>query len=447
MAKKLFHLGLKALVIFLVLSCNKASDLTSILDGPDPVSILYDEIPFKTKSILGDSSLTYNDSSFTPSYFLGLMDDPFFGKSRASLNFQVAIFTEPDLAGATLDSVVLSLEYDTTLMRYGALTNAPFSFEVFEMTSDIATDQNYYSSSEVEVDPNPIGRVDGIVPNFKDTLFIPEPQSLRLDTVAYIPHLRVRLDRIGDDLIQFTPDDFASVEIFQRKFKGLSLRPTSSTSDGMVFFEMFSGLTRLNLYYTLRDTARLMQMPVIDGRCALFNSYSHDITGTDLESRITSSADNDSIVYIQSMQGPDLLITFDDLSILGNTTINFAELVLNLFVPSDQDTSLYPAIDQLIVQELEDNGTHSDVIDLAVAGGNQLTTFFGGDLRIDEDTDVASYHFNITRHFQKILDGEASNKIIVTNLFKGAQPNRSILFGKSNNALSAKIKITHSDIN
>ena len=46
MAKKLFHLGLKALVIFLMLSCNKASDLTSILDGPDPISIQYDEIPF-----------------------------------------------------------------------------------------------------------------------------------------------------------------------------------------------------------------------------------------------------------------------------------------------------------------------------------------------------------------------------------------------------------------
>ncbi|MBK8502088.1 MAG: DUF4270 family protein [Saprospiraceae bacterium] len=427
-------------------SCNKASDLTSILDGPDPINIKYDEIPFTTKSILGDSTLTYNDSSFVPSYFLGLMDDSYFGISTAALNFQVAIFSEPDLAGATLDSVVLSLEYDTTLMRYGALADAPFSFEVFEMTSDIATDRNYYSSSQVEVNPVPIGQIEGIVPNFRDTLFIPEPQALRLDTVAYVPHLRVRLDRIGDDLLQFTPDDFASVEIFQRKFKGLSLRPTS-TSEGVVFFEMFSGLTRLNLYYTIRDTSRLLQMPVIDGRCALFNSYSHDITGTDLESRIISGSDNDSIVYIQSMQGPDLLITFDDLSSIENSTINFAELVLNLFVPFAQDTTLYPAIDQMIVQELKDDGTRTDVIDLLFAGGNQLTTFFGGDLRIDEDTDVASYHFNITRHFQKILDGEASNKILVTNLFKGALPNRSILFGKSSNALSAKFKVTHSDIN
>ena len=446
MAKKLFHLSLMALVIFLMWSCNKASDLTSILDGPDPVNIQYDEIPFTTKSILGDSSLTYDDSSFIPSYFVGLMDDPIFGKSTASLNFQVAIFSEPDLAGATLDSVVLSLEYDTTLMRYGALSDAPFSFDVFEMTSDIATDQNYYSSSQVEVNPEPIGHIESIVPNFKDTLFIPEPQSLRLDTVAYIPHLRVRLDRIGGDLLQFTPEDFASVEIFQRKFKGLSLRPTA-TSEGVVFFEMFSGLTRLNLYYTIRDTARLMQMPVVEGRCALFNSYSHDITGSELGSSISNGSESDSIVFIQSMQGPDLLITIADLASLENTTINFAELVLNLFVPSEQDTTLYPPIGQLIVQELEDDGVLTDVIDLSLAGGNQLNTFFGGDLRIDEDTDVASYHFNITRHFQKILDGDASNKIVVTNLFKGAQPNRTILFGKSSNALSAKIKITHSDIN
>ena len=86
--------------------------------------------------------------------------------------------------------------------------------------------------------------------------------------------------------------------------------------------------------------------------------------------------DNDSIVYIQSMQGPDLLITFDDLSSMENSTINFAELMLNLFVPSDQDTTLYPAIDQLIVQELKDDGTRTDVIDLCSCRWKSVDDFF-----------------------------------------------------------------------
>jgi len=76
-----------------------------------------------------------------------------------------------------------------------------------------------------------------------------------------------------------------------------------------------------------------------------------------------------------------------------------------------------------------------------------LTDFFGGNLQLDEDSEIYSYKFNITRHLQKILDGTSGNKMIVSNIFKGAQPNRSILYGKSSHALSARIKVTYSNSN
>ncbi len=426
-------------------SCNKAGDLTAILNGPDPVSIQYDEIPFTTKTIPGDSSLTYDDSSFFPSYFIGKIDDPYFGSTEAFLTFQLGIFTEPDFTGAQVDSVVLSLQYDTTRRQYG-LVDAPISFEVFELTGDLSTAVNYYSSFPVEYNPEPIGAVEGLIPNFEDTLFIVEPQTIRLDTVSYRPHLRIRLNRIGGDLIQFTEQDFASVEIFLKKFKGLTLRPKSS-SEGLLFLEMLSGLTRLNLYYTRNDTSRLVQFPVLPGRTVLFNTYQHDIAGTPVEATINDPAENDSIIYLQSMQGPDILIEIGDLSALNKSMVNYAELQLSLAVPSAEDTTIYKPIDQLILEELTEDGRRIDIIDLLFAGGNQLTNLFGGDLRLDEDTGITSYSFNFTRHFQKILNGEASNKMVVSNIFKGAQPHRTILYGKSSHALSARIKITHSNSN
>lgn len=445
MAKKLFYVSLHALVILIIWSCNKATDLTAILDGPDPLDIRSDDIAFKTRTIPGDSIITYNDSALIPSHFTGSVDDPVFGISDAFLSFQLGIFTEPDLTGASLDSVVLSLEYDTTRKQYGAL-NAPVSFEVFELTGDLSTSSNYYSSSTVEYNPEPIGEVEGLIPNFKDTLFIPEPQSIRIDTVAYRPHLRIPLRRIGQDLIQFTEQDFASVEIFIKKFKGLTLRPSSSC-EGMVFFRMLSGLSRINLYYTRNDTSRLIQFPVLEGRTVLFNTYQHQITGTPVEAAYNNPAENDSILYLQSMQGPDLLIEISDLSALQNSMINFAQLELNLAIPTEADTAIYKPITQMIIQELKENGSREDIIDLRLAGGNQLTDFFGGNLQLDEDSEIYSYKFNITRHLQKILDGTSGNKMIVSNIFKGAQPNRSILYGKSSHALSARIKVTYSNSN
>jgi len=447
MSKKLFNLSLKAFVILVLFSCNKGSDLTSILDGPDPISIGYEEVSFKAETYPGDSSLTFNDSAFIPSYFVGNLNDPYFGQAQASLNFQLGIFSEPDFTGARLDSIVLSLEYDTTRMRYGAPANAPISFEVYEVTSDLSTDANYYSSSVVEVNSEPIGAVEGLIPNFADTVRVVEPQSIRIDTVSYVPHIRIKLNRIGRDLIQLTQEDFASVSIFQEKFKGLSIRPTPSC-EGALFFKMFSGLSRLNLYYTTAgDTARLMQLPVLESRCAVFGTYEHDFSGSEVGQQLADENTNDSILYIQSMQGPDILITMGDLGTLDESTVNYAELELNLLLVTEEDSILNPPIDQMIVQELQDDGKKVDIEDALLAGGNQLPTLFGGDLEYDDETEITSYSFNITRHFQKILRDEASNKLIVTNIFKGAEPNRSILYGKSSHSLSAKIKVTHSDTN
>ncbi|NND09448.1 MAG: DUF4270 family protein, partial [Saprospiraceae bacterium] len=335
--------------------------------------------------------------------------------------------------------------YDTTLGLYGQ-PNSLVSFEVYELDEDFSRSVNYYSSHDTKVYPNPVGEVNDIVPNFRDTVSVVEPQVIRTDTVSYQPHLRIRIDALGGKLLSLRQEDFASVAIFLEKFKGLSLRPKSSC-EGMVFFDMYTGLTRINLYYTQRDTARLMQFPVLSNSNVVFNTYENDLTGSPAESAIQNSTGSDSLLFIQSMQGPDILLELENLDSLSGSTINFAELVLNLAVPLLDDTLIYPPIEQLIIQELLDDGARVDVLDLQRVGGNDIPTFFGGDFELDDESGLAGYRFTITEHLQSVLAGSSTKKMIISNLYKGAQPSRSILYGKSANALSAKLKVTYSNIN
>jgi hypothetical protein len=445
MVKKLSYLSFVTVIVAIIWGCNKSSELTSFLDETTEVPIMYHEIDFTAKTIYGDSSLTFNDSSFIPSHFAGQIDDPYFGLSRATLNFQVGIITEPDLSESRLDSVVLSLAYDTTLQLYGQ-PNASISYEVYELDDDYSRRNNYYSSQEVKVKPTPIGEVNNLQPNFKDTVLVIEPQSIRRDTVSYLPHLRIRIDAIGEELLALTQQDFASVAIFLEKFKGLSLRP-KSTCEGMVYFNMSTALTRMNLYYTQRDTARLMQFPLLPNSLVYFNTHENDLQSSPAEDVITNGSDNDSLLFLASMEGPDILLEVGDLDSLQGTTINYAELSFNLAVLSSDDTLVYHPIEQLIIQELHDDGSREDIIDLQRVGGNDIPDFFGGDFTLDSDKQMAGYRFTITEHLQDILAGSATKKMIISNIYKGAQPSRSILYGKSSNPLTAKIKVTHSITN
>lgn len=445
MVKKLSYLSFVTVILGIIWGCNKSGELSSFLDEGMKVPIMYHEIDFKTKTIYGDSSMTFNDSSFIPSHFAGQIDDPFFGISRATLNFQVGIITEPDLSESRLDSVVLSIAYDTTLRLYGEPSSL-VSYEVYELDEDFSRSTNYYSSHEIKVKPTPIGEVNDLKPNFTDTVFVIEPQSIRIDTVSYIPHLRIRIDAVGQELLNLTQQDFASVAIFLEKFKGFSLRP-KPTSEGMVFFNMYTGLTRMNLYYTQRDTARLMQFPVINNSLVVFNTHENDLQGSPAEAAITNNSDNDSLLFIGSMEGPDILLELVDLDSLEGSTINYAELSFNLAVPNSDDTLAYPPIEQLIIQELHEDGSREDILDLQRVGGNDIPDFFGGDFEVNTSKQTVGYRFTITEHMQAVLAGSATKKMIISNLYKGAQPSRSILYGKSSNPLTAKIKVTHSITN
>ncbi len=451
MTKKLSSLSLLGLVLTLW-ACNKASDLGAFLEEDNEIGVFYDSVPLNTTTIEDESTVTWSlGRVFIPTNSVGRLDDPYLGESRANLNFQIGIASEPDFTDAMLDSVVLTLAYDTSRFSYGP-PDENWGIEVYQLESDLYADSTYYANSSFE-EGSLIGYEDNIRVSLDDTITVVEPRDAALDTIRYLPHLRVKLDEgqglFGQTLLDLDVSDFASNEIFRQKIKGLIVKPTG-TSGKMVYFNMYAGLSRINLYYTQRDTAKLVILPVLSNSITTnvaVNTYEHDYTGSAVAEVLDDPSPSDSLLFVQSMGGPSVQIDFPDLSLVENSTINHATLVFNLAYLAGDDTLGFPPIEHLVLEEVTPEGDRFHVADI----GNLLTSaelrlFFGGDLRMNEDTGVGFYSMNVTNHFQRMLRGEAGTSLVLTNRYKGALTRRSILHGASDSNLGARLFLTYSEL-
>ncbi|MBX2814966.1 MAG: DUF4270 domain-containing protein [Saprospiraceae bacterium] len=411
------------------------------MENESALPIKFDEIPIRAHTVRGDSVLSWSQTRRYLSHVAGTLDDPVFGTSSADLYWQFNLAVPPDFRKATLDSIVMSVGFDTSAVGYGQF-EMPQDFEVSRIRELMLPSEDHYSDRSFMVDPIPLGTAVGVVPN-SDTTFVQEPRQLQIVTNAYGPQMRVRLsDEFGNEFINFSDSVFDSNIRFQEEFMGVRLSPLSQ-SGGMINFEIFSPETRLNVYFTSNDTMGQYNM-ALSSLSVIHNRFTNDIGGTLVEEYIDNGSDNDSLLFVQAHAGPEVAITLSDLSQLEGSTINAAVLEFTVAILDPQDTTLFAPIGQMGLFEVGENGERTEIKDLAdVLGGNAQSLFFGGNLDLDEDEGVLKYSMNMSQHLQKILDGEASNEMILTTLQPVAEASRSILYGPTHSKYSAKLKVTH----
>lgn len=448
MIRRLFILSFLGITL-IILACNKPNDLGSFLEEEDKIDVFYESIPILATIMNDAKSPTWQvNETLIPTHVAGKLQDPIFGAVEADINFQVGIESEPNFAGAQLDSVVLSIAYDTINKTYGPVfENA--GLEVYTLEQKLIRDSVYYTNSTLAAGSDLLGVKDVFQPNYIDSLLIAEPltNGNGHDTVKYIPHLRVRLsesgEAMGKQLLALTKDDFASNEIFRERFKGLVIKSTDAAGM-MVHFDMFNRLTRINLYYTQNDTAKVMRFPVLQDLAAV-NTYRHDFSGSPAGQALENPQAFDSLLMMQSMAGPSVRIDIRDLNGIESAVINNATLVLPLGYLAAADTSSYPPIEQLIIEELKEDGEQEVIADIGPLLYNRdLSSLFGGELMIDE-SGQALYSFNVTRHMQKMARGEVSQTMLISNLFKGSIPTRSIVVGAGASS-GTRLNITYTDL-
>lgn len=433
-----------AVLAVMVIACNQATDFGSFLEEGTALPINYHEIPLNARTIKGDSVLSWNETTRNLSHFAGTLDDPIFGKSFAEIYWQYNLAVPPDFTDAELDSIVLSVGYDTISVGYGTW-EIPQDFQISRIAEQMFRADDYYSERRFAVEEVALGEALSVVPN-KDTTVVAEPRNLEVVNNLYGPQLRVRLsDEFGETYIGWGDDIFDSNIAFQQEFFGVRLSPTS-VSGGMINFEVFGPETRLNVYFTANDTMGQYNM-ALSSQSVIHSHFSNDLTGSLVESVINQGNISDSLLFVQSMAGPCVEITLADLSVLNGSTINSAIMELNVAVLSPADTTTFAPISQLALYELKSNGEREMVKDLAdVALGNELTRFFGGDLAFDSGEGVFKYIMNISQHLQKVVDGEATERLILTTLRPASEASRSIIYGPSHPTYGAKLMVTHTKL-
>ena len=377
---KLF-LFLASIIIF---SCSDPSVIGSELLSEDQANLEFsDQIPISGKSINGSIVQTY--SPFTVlqlgTHLVGNYEDVLFGKSEASIYTQIALGTQarPEMDFVQLDSIILSLAYDSLGGGYGDLSQT-YGLEVLLLEEDMENISDYFSDQTFLTNPEPIGSIE----------FIPSPDGepvmireyISNDTLVSVPpHIRIPLNEDFGEMILRDTLLYLNDTFLLKIIKGIHIQPTVS-SPGILSIDFNNAISRISLYYTSGRVDKVQQEYrfVFNQVNARVMNLSHDYEGSMVEQFQKDGAD--SLIFMQGMTGVNSVLSFPDLSNFQNIVVNKAELELTVASASfdEINPTTYPPPEQIIITT-GNNGENDVIIDVrsALFSNNPLDTdIFGG---------------------------------------------------------------------
>lgn len=425
-------------IFFLIgfVSCKKDGELNPEFDDGGLAINFVDTFSITSQVVLEDS-LRSDLSVFN---LLGLYHDPIFGPMSSSLYAQVTltgINVDLDSDVSTLDSIVLTMDYEAL---YGD-TASPMSINVYELSTALSNNNDYYSNTRTSFNSTPIGSLT-FTPNLEDSV------SIAFDTLKRAPHLRIKLNNtFGQTLMNGDAsgsDDMKNNTAFTEFFKGLYITTSDSVSNtsltpnqgSIVSFNMNSSLSTLTIYYN--DTSKYDFTINTDG--VKYCRFEHNYSGTDIESHLTNSPSRDTtITYVSTMAGVKTKLEIPNIKNIaegGAVVINKAELVVT--VENGTEGNFDTPLESISLVGIDENGEQFFLPDFF-----EGITHFGGDYESGDKT----YKFNIARHINDLVYGTNNNYglYIIAN---GASitARRSILTSEKNSTTKIKLNITYSKI-
>ncbi|MCH2042613.1 MAG: DUF4270 domain-containing protein [Saprospiraceae bacterium] len=434
------------LAVIMTTGCSKPSELGLTLVEQEQSSILFtDSIGLTLQTVTTPTQNTLNEVRL----LIGEYDDPIFGKTTSSayLNFSLPS-TNVSFPNTTYDSLVLSLEFDTT-GHYGEVLSNPTNqtWEVYRMESSIEINTDYNSDATFSTGQL-LGSGFSFYPNYSDSIQIEEDGSSKLRAAQ----LRIRLDdNFGQELLNPTdPNIYSSNENFKNFFKGLLIQPVANANNNSLLrFRSSSNdiYTRLTLYYSETETDSNGVVNSVP-KTYVYSSASdaesvigiqHDYT----TSNILDNNTTDTIVYVQGADGVGVSIDFSSLLDLGSISVNKAELYV---YPVDGDTDEFPIPSQLVCKyELADGSL--DFIDDIYTSFSRLGTYdlFGGILD-KQDSNNNFYKMNISEYLQRVVNAETSNNKLYLQTVAVIDPSRVRLGNHNSTKYNSKLFLTYTKL-
>ena len=293
----------------------------------------------------------------------------------------------------TLDSVILTMSYQ----GLDGDTAAPMSIQIHELTTELSSDNDYYSNTRIAYNSTPIASKT-FTPNIKDDV------SISFDTITRAPHLRVNLGAtFGNKIIagdingtnQLTDD-----ATFQQYINGLYITTTDSVTNtsitpgtgSIAYFDMNSALSTVIVYYN--DTSSYEF--TINTGSVKYSRFAHNYTGTDVEKHLNNDITKDvNLSYISTMAGVKTKLFIPNIKDLikdGNVVINKAELVIP--VEAGSEGNFDDPVATLAVVGIDVDNSPIILPDL-----NEGLEYYGGSLNSTSKT----YTFNISRTIHDLV--------------------------------------------
>jgi hypothetical protein len=455
--KRFFALaGLCVIALIMIEACQEPGFVGSGLLEEGRLNInVKEDFELSTQVLVADSFPTFiknparpGDRVINNTLMVGQFNDEIVGQAKAVGYLQYQLdpdLVTPDFSNSVLDSIVLILSYDPNLF-YGN-GEATHQIKVSALGERIDSRDTLFTSTIL-----PIERLiaeESRVINPLDSITIinyitEEEQRLRAQ-------FRIKLDQ---DFANEIFSDFETLEdrtAFREKYKGLRIE--SNTEESAVSAFSVSpvangpnGLNRMTAYFTKDDTLRQTYSFRFTDRN--HQHFEHDFTGSLAQSMIQDPSQTEELIMVQSWQGLNIKINFDDLSFLEDKLINHASLEFAVAPLDNNNRVNFPPAEQLLAS-ISNNGqliVVSDITDLELAS-TTISSGFGGNLVFKGGTDPGSYTMNITKTLKLIMRGDLEEKsIFVTPANRSRNAARSVLYGPKSQIRPVKLRVVYTEL-
>lgn len=449
----LFNISLFALL--LASACTDPTDVGADLLEDDEAEVGFtDTLSVLATTLRTDTLLTYfpakSAAEANINYLVGEMVDPIFGRSKSQIYAQVSLRSaDPDFdASAKLDSIVLVLPYDQAGV-YGDLTET-YGLSVHQLTTFIDPAVKYYSNQSFPSEAMPLGSKE-FVPNL-DSITIKDYVVGIKDSLYQVgvpAQLRIPLDQaFGQELINLDTNLYADNNnvdsLLVQYLKGLHIKPTT-TNRGMLSFNLMNSRAGIYLYYTETDTVKKQIQFDFNFFWVRQTKQEHDYNGTVVEKYFDSTTLGDSLIFVQGMAGTLVELEIPFAEQLEGLVVNKAELEMRVATLPGDDGNVYKPVPLLILLTPNEDGEFESIDDISLIiirlGLDRLEEYYGGDPRDSNAGEPKVYRFNMSTHFQKVINKSRKNilRLVVFNQLQ--QPARVALYGAKHPQYGIKLKV------
>ncbi len=405
---KLHQLDLLTLLIslFILSACQNPDSIGLEVDPSNAINgNLIDTVTI-TSSTVREDSLATNSLAAYP---IGNLTDPVFGYTTSSIAASLTLPGSSLTFGTApvLDSAVLVLKYSD---EYFGDPNALHKFEVHSLLESLKAGTPYYNTFNPDFNPTIIGSKLARV-SIKDSVLIKEIITGKPDIEKKVaPQIRIPIDStyITNNFFKANAGNFKDNAAFQTFIRGLYLtvnKNESTGQGGITLLDLSSGGSKLELYYkspkgTAIDTT-VTSFVLQNTSSQIAAAFSHDYSGTEIESQLANPGMIYNYNFIQPMAGVKTKIKFPyikKLNEIGNIVINKAELVISV----EDNMGIFAPAPRIFLYTTDIASQKQLVPDVSDRDSRALSdNDFGGFY----DMAKKRYTFNLTSYIQDLING------------------------------------------